>query len=162
VITSELFTSKILHTFETMQNVPTQLHYKVIKHVNIISCLQALPVMRLLYWELGSTHKCHPHSIAMTLMGVMYLIHTWKNLRSSIQKFPDWADNKIYAYNNKHSVRSNIKGYDGKPTILTHKIAKELHLVAESYDICSFRSRRPVRKLLDTPSYNDFMLCLRT
>jgi hypothetical protein len=38
-------------------------------------------------------------------------------------------------------------------TILTHKIAIQLHLVAESCTICSSRSRRPVRKLLDTPSY---------
>jgi hypothetical protein len=40
-----------------------------------------------------------------------------------------------------------------KLTILTHKIAIQLYLVAESYTICSFRSRRPVPKLLDTPSY---------
>jgi hypothetical protein len=37
---------------------------------------------------------------------------------------------------------------------LTHKIAIQLHLVAESCTICSSRSRRPVRKLLDTPSYS--------
>jgi hypothetical protein len=37
-----------------------------------------------------------------------------------------------------------------KLTRLTHKIAIKLHLVAES----SSRSRRPVRKLLDTPSYS--------
>jgi hypothetical protein len=36
---------------------------------------------------------------------------------------------------------------------LTHKIAIQLHLVAESCIMCSSRSRRPVRKLLDTPSY---------
>jgi len=24
-----------------------------------------------------------------------------------IQKFPGWVDDKIYAYNNKHSLRSN-------------------------------------------------------
>jgi hypothetical protein len=36
---------------------------------------------------------------------------------------------------------------------LTHKIAIQLHLVAESSTICSSRSRRPVRKLLDTTSY---------
>jgi len=35
-----------------------------------------------------------------------------------------------------------------KLTRLTHKIAIQLHLVAES----SSRSRRPVRKLLDTTS----------
>jgi len=36
---------------------------------------------------------------------------------------------------------------------LTHKIAIQLHLVAESFTICSSHSRQPVRKLLDTPSY---------
>jgi hypothetical protein len=40
-----------------------------------------------------------------------------------------------------------------KLTRLTHKIAIQLHLVVDSYTICSSRSRRPVRKLLDTPSY---------
>jgi hypothetical protein len=40
-----------------------------------------------------------------------------------------------------------------KITRLIHKIAIQLHLVAESYTICSSRSRRPVRKLLDTPFY---------
>jgi hypothetical protein len=40
-----------------------------------------------------------------------------------------------------------------KLTRLTHKIAIQLHLVAESSTICSSRSRRPVRKLLCTPSY---------
>jgi hypothetical protein len=40
-------------------------------------------------------------------------------------------------------------------TRLTHKIAIQLHLVAESYTICSSRSRRPIRKLLDTPSYHN-------
>jgi hypothetical protein len=41
-----------------------------------------------------------------------------------------------------------------KLTRLTHKTTVQLHLVAESCTICSPRSRRPVRKLLDTPSYN--------
>jgi hypothetical protein len=40
-----------------------------------------------------------------------------------------------------------------KITRLTHKIAKQLNLVAESCTICSSRSRRPVRKLMDTLSY---------
>jgi hypothetical protein len=40
-----------------------------------------------------------------------------------------------------------------KLTRLTHKIAIQLHLVAENFNICSSRSRWPVRKLLDTPSY---------
>jgi hypothetical protein len=37
-----------------------------------------------------------------------------------------------------------------KLTILTQKIAIQLHPVAESCTICSSRSRRPVWKLLDT------------
>jgi hypothetical protein len=50
---------------------------------------------------------------------------------------------------------------------LTHKIAIQLHLVAESCTICSSRSRRPVRKLLNTLSYTDtliinlYMFCIR-
>jgi hypothetical protein len=35
---------------------------------------------------------------------------------------------------------------------LTHKIAIQLHLLAESCTICSSRSRQPVRNLLDKPS----------
>jgi hypothetical protein len=38
-------------------------------------------------------------------------------------------------------------------TRLSHKSAIQLHLVTERCTICSFRSRRPVLKLLDTPSY---------
>jgi len=40
-----------------------------------------------------------------------------------------------------------------KLTRLTHKIAIQLHLVAESCTICGSRVRRPLRKLLDTHSY---------
>jgi hypothetical protein len=29
-------------------------------------------------------------------------------------KFPNGVDNEIYAYNNKHSLRSNTKGYGSK------------------------------------------------
>jgi hypothetical protein len=36
---------------------------------------------------------------------------------------------------------------------LSHKIVIKLHLVAESCTICSSRSRRPFRRLLDTLSY---------
>jgi hypothetical protein len=39
-------------------------------------------------------------------------------------------------------------------TRLTHEIAIQLHLEAESCTICSSRSRRPVRKLSDTLSYS--------
>jgi hypothetical protein len=42
----------------------------------------------------------------------------------------------------------------GKITRLTHKIAIQLHIVAESCTICNSRSRWLVRKLVDTPSYS--------
>jgi len=38
-------------------------------------------------------------------------------------------------------------------TRLIHKIAKQLHLLAESCIVCGSRYRRPVLKLLDIPSY---------
>jgi hypothetical protein len=41
-------------------------------------------------------------------------------------------------------------------TSLLHKIAIQLYLVAESCTICSSRCRRPVLRLLDTPSYDTF------
>jgi hypothetical protein len=63
--------------------------------------------------------------------------------------------------NNKHSLRSNTKCYGGKThTRLTYKIAVQLHVVAESGTICSSRSRRPVRKVLVTPSYLCSCHCL--
>jgi len=43
-----------------------------------------------------------------------------------------------------------------KLTTLIHKIAIQLHLVAESCAICSSSSGRPVRKLLDTPLYSPY------
>jgi hypothetical protein len=43
-----------------------------------------------------------------------------------------------------------------KLTRLSHKTAIQLHFLAESCTICSSRSRWPVRKLLDTPSYTDY------
>jgi hypothetical protein len=78
-------------------------------------------------------------------------------IKESTRVYPkvSWLDdNEINNNNNnKHSLRSNKKGYGGKLTRLTHKIVIQLHLVAESCTIRSSRSRRPVRKYLDTPSY---------
>jgi hypothetical protein len=35
------------------------------------------------------------------------------DVRGCIQKFPDWVEKEMYAYNSKHSLRSNTKGYGG-------------------------------------------------
>jgi hypothetical protein len=70
-----------------------------------------------------------------------------------IQKYPDRVCNEIYAYLWYCSLRAIQRLMTAKLIILSHKIVTQLHLVAESYTICSSRSRWPVRKLLDTPSY---------
>jgi hypothetical protein len=49
-----------------------------------------------------------------------------------------------------------------KLTTLTHKIAIQLHLVAKNCTISSSRSTRPVRKLLNTPSYVLQIVCKLT
>jgi hypothetical protein len=36
----------------------------------------------------------------------------FSDIQGCVQKFPDWIDNEIN--NNKHSLRRNTKGYDGK------------------------------------------------
>jgi hypothetical protein len=77
-------------------------------------------------------------------------------LRECIQKFPDWVDNEIkiiiiiiiIIISTRWEATQRVMA--AKLTRVTHKIALQLHLVAESCTICSSRSRRPVRKLLDT------------
>jgi hypothetical protein len=74
------------------------------------------------------------------------------SIRGCIQKFPDWVDNEVNDNNSKH-LRSITRVMVAKLSRLTHKIVVQLHLVAESCTIYSSRSRQPVWKLLDTPSY---------
>jgi hypothetical protein len=65
-------------------------------------------------------------------------------------KFPNWVDNETtIIINTRWEATQRIMA--AKLTRLIHKIAIQLHLVAESCTICSSRSRRPVRKL-DTSS----------
>jgi hypothetical protein len=45
------------------------------------------------------------------MLPIQDIVH---NIWRCIEKFPDWVDNEIYAYNNKQSLRSNTKGYGGK------------------------------------------------
>jgi hypothetical protein len=71
-------------------------------------------------------------------------------VRGCIQKFPDWVDNEI-SNNTRWEATQSVMA--AKLTRLTHKMEIQLHPVAESCTICSSRSRRPVWKLLDTPSY---------
>jgi hypothetical protein len=55
---------------------------------------------------------CPAHLI---LLDLITLTIRWRiQIRECIQKFQDWVDNEIYAYNNKHLLRSNKEGYGGK------------------------------------------------
>jgi hypothetical protein len=56
-------------------------------------------------------------------------------------------------HSNKTARVGSVVTQAAKLARLTHKIAIQLHLGAESYIICSSRSRRLVRKLFDTPFY---------
>jgi hypothetical protein len=42
-----------------------------------------------------------------------FQLYSYIYIRGYIQNFPDWVDNEINN-NNKHSLRSNTKGYGGK------------------------------------------------
>jgi hypothetical protein len=76
-----------------------------------------------------------------------------RSLRRCIQKFPDWVVTKWTTERINTRREATQRVMTAKLTRLTHKIAIQLRLVAESCTVCSSRSRRPVRKLLDTPSY---------
>jgi len=78
------------------------------------------------------------------------------SVRWCIQKFPDGVDNEI-----KINIRCEAtqRVMAAKLTILTHKIVTHLHPVAESYDTCSSRSRRPVLELFNTPLYIQLRTC---
>jgi len=70
-----------------------------------------------------------------------------------IQKFADWVITKykLTTISTRWEVTQRVMATE--VTTLTHKIAIQLHLVAKNCTTCSSRSSRPVRKLLDTPSY---------
>jgi hypothetical protein len=82
------------------------------------------------------------------------------NIRGCIKKFPDWVENEIYVCLWYYSLRSNTKGCDGK----THYVDSQnsdTTAPSDSYTICNFRSRRPVRKLLDALMYVFMHVCMR-
>jgi len=76
-----------------------------------------------------------------------------RSIRGCIRKFPDWVITKYTLTSINTHWEATQRDMAAELTRLTHKIAIELHLVADSCTISSSRSRRPVRKLLDTPLY---------
>jgi hypothetical protein len=103
------------------------------------------------FWDRLSPMFLRPMTLIISFCFLLLtrIIPILSLVRGCIQKSPDWVDNEI---NTRWETTQSVMA--AKHTRLTHKIAIQLHLVAESCIICSSRSRRPVRKLLDTPSYS--------
>jgi hypothetical protein len=97
-----------------------------------------------IHCDQDTLHRLHTHT--HTVIGRM-------KIRGSIQTLPNWAITKYMLTTTNTCWEAIQKVTAAKLTRLTHKIAIQLHLVAESCTICSSHSKRPVRKLLDTPSY---------
>jgi hypothetical protein len=56
--------------------------------------------------ERASSHKVNVLAVVRTNSNLDIGENTWV--------YPDWIHNEIYAHNNKHTLRSNTKGYGGK------------------------------------------------
>jgi hypothetical protein len=89
-------------------------------HVSVV--LQVLLCMRLFWSDTGNIHFiCDSgktpwmgeQPIANSLPTQDNIIQIEVDIRECIQKSPDWVDNEINN-KNKHSLRSNTKGYGGK------------------------------------------------
>jgi hypothetical protein len=78
---------------------------------------------------------------------INYLYSCFINYTSVYRQVSGLSHNEI---NTHREVTLRIMA--AKLTRLTHKIAIQLHLVAESYTIYSSRSRRPVQKIWVAPS----------
>jgi len=83
------------------------------------------------------------------------IFYTTTQIWGCIKKFPDWVKTKYIFTTRNTCSEATQRVMAAKLTTLTHKIAIQLHLVAESHNICSSCSRWPVRKLLDTSAYNN-------
>jgi hypothetical protein len=117
-----------------------------------VFCAGQYTISSSVYVELWSSED---YMLNITLLEVLYTqkttyIHVSKSFRTeSITK------NTLTTINTRWEATQKVMA--AKLTRMTHKIAIQLQLVAESCAIYSSRSRRPVRQLLDTPSY--FEIC---
>jgi hypothetical protein len=66
------------------------------------------------------------------------LTHTQTRARGCIQKFPDWVITKYTLTTINTSWEATQRVIAAKLTRMTHKIAIQLHLVAESFNILQF------------------------
>jgi len=101
--------------------------------------------------DLGET--CCECNVIKDHPRAMLLLNSYVKLWGCIQKFSDWVVTKYTLTIGITRWEATQRVIAAKLTRLTHKIGMQLHLVKEICTVCSSRSRWPVRKLLDTPSY---------
>jgi hypothetical protein len=103
--------------------------------------------------ERDSRHSSDPNGrVLLPRSSFACLIHNCSCMYESVSKsFRTESITKETKINTSWEATQKVMA--AKLTRLTHKIAIQLHVVAESCTICSSRSKRPVRKLLGTPSY---------
>jgi hypothetical protein len=149
---------KCLHLLSTIQSHPIPSHPLLfISHPHGKLGLVKWPMLAVHFFSrVPSTRKfqrqafCQFSSYSTELHVTLSERHMSSPHTREYPKVSGLSRNEI---NNKKHSRSSTKIMTAKLSRLTHKVAIQLHLAAESCTICSFRSRRPVPKLLDTPSY---------
>jgi hypothetical protein len=131
------------------------------------------------YYRLKTRHVRKIHQFTQTVLRISVLISTYLAQRNAqilihikfewylIRQGPIYTQTRLHQGASKSFRTESItkqttntrweatqRVITAKLTRLTHKIATQLHLVAENCIICSSRSSRPVRKLLDIPPYS--------
>jgi hypothetical protein len=154
------------------QNAPIQLHLLVGSYT-ICSSRSRRPVLKLL----GTPSYSIRFGVSVVFISLFGSVLYARNLRRlcstfwvhQVAKWDDKYDSVSKSFRTESITKYTLTfGFTrcchpktviaAKLTRLTHKIAIQLHLVAESCFICSSLSRRPVRKLLVTPSYDSFLI----
>jgi hypothetical protein len=99
--------------------------------------------------------------LTLVLAGLLFMISKLSICVSYTRVYPKVSGLSHNEINNNKTTNIRLEATQrvmaAKLTRLTYKRAIQLHLFAESCTICSSRSRRPVRKILDTPSYIKFI-----
>jgi hypothetical protein len=120
----------------------------------VVSIRSIILDLQEIYSEVPRVHWISGSFVPVKLLEFIY---GYVELRSSVacaRVYPKVSGLINTRWEATHSVMA------AKLIRLTHKIAIQLHLVAESCTICSSLSRWPVRKLLDTPC--NFSYCRYT
>jgi hypothetical protein len=107
-----------------------------------------------LLWNAKFQYRFHKIPALGPTLNQMKPFYTLLNIYEGVSKSYRSESITKYTLTTRNTIwEATQRVMAAKVTRLTRRIAIQLHLVAESYTICGSRSRRPFRKLLDTPSY---------